>query len=98
MTVFRGCVGTEDPTIQLSEIHTKALLRFLVRGWHGGPEDNPYAMVLVYRCGQSGYKWFHNPEIRAELAKREHVPNKREARAVRQEKARKGQRSERRRR
>jgi len=72
--------------VDLTKIHTRRLLKMLRTKYYGETSDLDDLVE-----GPSYY------EIKAELAKREHIPNKVEARKARQEKAKKNKTNERRR-
>ncbi|MCA1026980.1 hypothetical protein LCM23_12840 [Cytobacillus kochii] len=67
----------------LKTLHTKELLRLLHSARHCGGSYNPF-----YENGYAfqGSKWYTIDEIKKELATREHIPNKEEAKKIRQEK------------
>jgi len=68
--------------MDLTKIYTRALLKML-RSWH---YQNWYLEIHDYSFNRD----YHLPtieELKAELATREHIPNKQEAKVLRQQKA-----------
>lgn len=70
----------------LKTLRTKELLSLLQSARHCNGSYNPF-----YDNGYAleGSKWYTINEIKNELSKREHIPNKAEAKKIRQEKYKK---------
>lgn len=68
----------------LKTLHTKELLQLLQSARQCSGSYNPF-----YESGYAfeGSKWYSIREIKEELATREHIPNKKESKGIRQKKA-----------
>ena len=76
--------------IDLTKLHTRALLdilqgfrEFYWEWWDG--DDEPPTVEEYFECTEE--------DLRAELATREHIPNKKEAKLIRQLAAKEGKRN-----
>jgi hypothetical protein len=82
-----------DPVAWLKTSHTRVLMKMRERVYRtGGYNYYEYGPTTDEECLYDPFDTNKNfvslAQIKAELATREHVPNKKEARAIRQERAR----------
>lgn len=85
--------------LNISQIDTKFLLKILERDRWGEIDNEYYSNCLNtkrYYCynyndvGDSSGIWLSQKEIREELKKRPHIPNKKESKNLRKERIRRG--------
>ncbi|QBQ74822.1 hypothetical protein BcepSauron_442 [Burkholderia phage BcepSauron] len=79
-----------DPVAWLKTQHTRVLMKMRV-GVYRCTGHNRYDIPdeeLYYDPFDGGLRYITLAQLKAELATREHVPNKKEARAIRQQRAR----------